>query len=151
MKKYCLAYGRNLDLKRMKEKCPNCKLFGSGILYDWQIAFKKYITIEPKLGKEVPVGIWIINKKAEKELDAIEQFPIMYRKEYVDISINGKDKKALVYLINDSNPTFPKKDYFERLLIGYKDFGFDRKYLDEAVCRLKTNNDCKKNIKGNQQ
>ena len=139
MKKYCLAYGRNLDLKRMKEVCPHCKLFGSGMLYNWQIAFKKYITIVPKEGGEVPVGIWIINKKAEKELDIIEKFPILYRKEYVDIAINGKDTKAMVYLINDNNPTIPDKEYFERLLVGYQDFGFDRKYLDEAVLRINKN------------
>ena len=63
----------------------------------------------------------------------------MYRKEYVDIAINGKDTKAMVYLINDNNPTIPDKDYFERLLIGYRDFNFDRKYLDEAVLKINKN------------
>lgn len=136
MKKYSLAYGRNLDIKRMKERCPHCKLVGKGMLKDWQLAFKKYITIEKKLGKEVPVGIWEIDEIAEKELDIIEDFPTMYRKEYVEIEINGKLEQALVYIINDTNSKFPDKPYFERILIGYNDFKFDRKYLDEAVARI---------------
>ncbi len=139
MKNYCLAYGRNLDLKRMKEVCPHCKLVGSGVLNDWQLAFKKYITVEPKIGQNVPVGIWEYNKKGEEELDAIEKFPILYRKEYVDILVNGKIEKALVYLINDDTPTYPDDAYFERLLTGYNDFGFDRKYLDEARNRVLKN------------
>ena len=136
MKKYSLAYGRNLDIKRMKERCPHCKLVGKGMLKDWQLAFKKYITIEKKLGKEVPVGIWEIDEIAEKELDIIEGFPTMYRKEYVEIEINGKLEQALVYIINDTHSKYPDKPYFERILIGYNDFKFDRKYLYEAVARI---------------
>lgn len=138
MKKLCLAYGRNLDLLRMKEKCPHCALIGQGILKGWRIAFRKYITLEKFEGGEVPVGIWQIDEEGERELDIIEDFPTMYRKEYVDIEINGKTKKALLYLINDLKPKFPDKLYFERLLIGYNDFKFDRKYLDEAVSRIPT-------------
>lgn len=136
MIKLCIAYGRNLDLMRMKEKCPHCILVGHGILKGWQIAFKKYITLEKSESGEVPVGIWKIDEEAEKELDIIEGYPTLYRKESVEIEINGILKKALVYLINDLKPKFPDKLYFERIMIGYNDFKFDKRYLDEAVARI---------------
>lgn len=136
MKKFCLAYGRNLDLLRMKEKCPHCILVGQSLLKDWQIAFKKYITIEKFKGGEVPVGIWQIDEEAEKELDKIENFPTLYRKEYVTIEIDGKPQKALVYLINGQKYKYPNKQYYQKLLIGYNDFKFNKKYLDEAISHI---------------
>lgn len=134
--KYCLAYGRNLDIKRMKERCPSCELIGKTFLKNWQIAFKKYITIEPKEGAITPVGIWKINEKAEKELDDIEHFPVLYRKDYTFIEVDGKLERALVYLINDKKDKYPDKLYLEKLLIGYHDFDFDKKYLKEAIDRI---------------
>ena len=136
MKKFCIAYGRNLDLKRMKEKCPHCVLVGKTYLKNWQIAFRKYITLEKCHGKEVPVGIWQFDYIGEKELDVIENFPIMYRKEYVDVEFDGKRLKCLVYLINDSHPKFPDEPYLQRVLIGYNDFGFNKKYINEAISRI---------------
>lgn len=136
MKKFCLAYGRNLDLKRMKKRCPNCSLVGKALLRDWRIAFYKYITIERKKGYAVPVGVWEIDEKGEQELDIIEHFPTLYRKEMIDFEFNGKKEKVLVYLINDDHPKYPDKPYYEDLLIGYKDFGFDEQFLTEAIKRL---------------
>lgn len=134
--RYAIAYGRNLDLKRMAEKCPHCVLAGKAMLKDWQISFKRYITLEKCIGATVPVGVWKIDDKAEAELDVIEGWPTLYRKEYVEFEFNGKKQSALVYLINDTHPKYPDKKYLERLLIGYKDFNFDRKYIDSAICRL---------------
>lgn len=134
--KYSLAYGRNLDLKRMKEKCPHCILVGKAVLKDWQLAFKRYITIEPCKGGQVPVGIWQIDDLAEKELDIIEGYPTLYRKESVNIEFNGKKIEALVYVINDTHPKYPDKGYLERVMIGYDDFQFDKKYIYDAINRL---------------
>lgn len=134
--KYSIAYGRNLDLKRMKERCPHCKLVGKAMLKDWQIAFRKYITVEPCKGGEVPVGVWEIDEVAEKELDIIEEYPVMYDKQEVEITLNGKVIKALVYTINDTHPKYPDKAYLNRVLIGYDDFKFDKKYIFDAISRL---------------
>lgn len=134
--KYAIAYGRNLDLKRMAEKCPHCVLAGKAFLKDWQIAFKQYITLEKSKGAVVPVGVWKIDDKAEAELDVIEGYPTLYRKKYVEIEFNGKREKALVYLINDKHPKYPDKKYLQRLLKGYKDFNFDKSYIYEAIARL---------------
>lgn len=134
--KYSIAYGRNLDLKRMKGKCPHCKLAGKVVLKDWQLSFKKYITVEPCKGGEVPVGVWEIDEQAEKELDIIEGFPTLYRKEIVEIDFNGKTEQVLVYVINDTHPKYPDKAYLGRVLIGYDDFDFDKKFIYDAIARL---------------
>lgn len=136
MRKFAVAYGRNLDLKRMQELCPHCTLQGKTLLKDWQIAFKRYITLEPCKGATVPVGIWQIDKQGEKELDVIENFPTLYSKRMIEVEFEGKKIETLLYLINDTHPKYPDKGYFNRLLVGYKDFGFDDKYLYDAIARL---------------
>lgn len=134
--KYSIAYGRNLDIKRMKERCPHCVLVGKTILNDWQLAFKRYITVEPCKGGQVPVGVWQIDDLAENELDIIEGYPTLYRKEIVEIQLDGRMVEAIVYVINDTHPKYPDKAYLERVLIGYNDFDFDKKFIYDAIDRL---------------
>lgn len=134
--KYSIAYGRNLDIKRMKERCPHCVLVGKALLKDWQLAFKRYITVEPCKGAIVPVGVWKIDDLAEKELDIIEGYPTLYRKETVEIEFEGKKIDTLVYVINDTHPKYPDKAYLERVMIGYDDFEFDKKFIYDAIDRL---------------
>lgn len=136
--KYSIAYGRNLDIKRMKERCPHCVLVGKTVLKDWQLAFKRYITVEPCRGKEVPVGVWQIDDVAEKELDKIEGYPTLYKKEIVEIELDGMMVKAIVYVINDTHTKYPDKAYLERVMIGYNDFNFDKKFIYDAIDRLPT-------------
>ncbi len=133
---YSIAYGRNLDLKRMKEKCPHCVLVGDAVLKDWQLAFKRYITIEPCKGGSVPVGVWKISEEAEKELDIIEGYPTLYRKEIVEIELEDKKVDAIVYVINDTHPKYPDKAYLARVMTGYDDFKFDKKFIYDALNRL---------------
>lgn len=135
--KYSIAYGRNLDLNKMKEKCPHCILVGQTYLYDWQLAFRKYITIEPCKGQKVPVGVFQIDEIAEKELDKVEDFPVMYRKEIVEIDLNGKKEKAIAYVINDTVAKYPDEAYLERVFNSYKFFNFDPKYITDAIERIK--------------
>lgn len=135
--KYSIAYGRNLDLNKMKEKCPHAKLLGKAVLKDWQLSFGYWITIEPQKGSHVPVGIWEVDEIGEMELDIIEDFPNMYRKEYVDIEFNGKWIKAMAYIINNVTPRPLTKEYVNKLKIGYKDFNYDFKYIEDALKRNK--------------
>jgi hypothetical protein len=53
-----LAYGSNLNLGQMAYRCPTAKVYGKGMLLDYQLLFKgrednAYATIEPKRGSKV--------------------------------------------------------------------------------------------------
>ncbi|MEG3071784.1 MAG: gamma-glutamylcyclotransferase family protein [Candidatus Syntrophopropionicum ammoniitolerans] len=58
-----LAYGSNLNLGQMAYRCPTAKVYGKGMLLDYQLLFKgrednAYATIEPKRGsKGIGVGV----------------------------------------------------------------------------------------------
>ena len=133
MKQICIAYGRNLDIKRMKQKCPHAKLLGKAQLNGWQIDFGRYITLAPAEGRIVPVGLWQIDDMALSEIDQIEGYPTLYRRECVQFEFNNKTINALVYLLNDMTPYKLPADYVERLKIGYADFGFDFNIIEQAI------------------
>ncbi len=47
-------------------------------------------TVESSKNDKVPVMIWEIFDKDEQSLDIYEGYPRLYRKEYVNVKINGR-------------------------------------------------------------
>ena len=84
--KYYLAYGSNLNMEQMARRCPGAEPIGAALLPNSELVFRRgFLTIEPKQGSSVPVGIWRISDENEKALDRYEGFPKFYRKEYFDL------------------------------------------------------------------
>ena len=53
MNKYYLAYGSNLSMAQMAQRCPDAVYVGTAELKDYQLLFKgsqsgSYLTVEPK-------------------------------------------------------------------------------------------------------
>ena len=134
MKKYYLAYGSNLNLEQMKYRCPKAKKVGAFLLKDWALEFRYYLTIRKEKGAVVPLGIFEIDKVDEKSLDRYEGYPTHYFKEEIEVELNGKSIKAMVYIMNPKIRKVMQPDmfYLRTCLEGYKDFGFDANYLFKA-------------------
>ncbi len=133
--KYYLAYGSNLNIAQMKYRCRNAVKVGVSVLHDFELQFWKYLTVVPSPGNDVPLGVWLIDEVAEGRLDSYEGYPHTYRKEEIEFDLNGKKEKGIIYITNEGvrSITPPNDDYFETCLQGYRDFGFDEKYLYEAL------------------
>ena len=134
MNRYYLAYGSNLNLAQMEYRCPTAKKVGTYLLKDYELEFRYYLTIKPLKGKEVPLGIFMITEADEHSLDRYEGYPAFYRKDYLTIELDGKEIQALVYIMNEDTRDIasPSERYLNTCLEGYRDFGFDPKYLKEA-------------------
>lgn len=146
MKKYYLAYGSNLNKSQMSYRCKNAKIIGSAFIKNYQLVYKgiynecSYLTIKPSNGSYVPIGIYEISHIDELALDRYEGYPHLYHKKYVKININGKEEKALIYVMNKNfDYNLPSKHYIKICEIGYQDFNFDKKILDEALNITKQN------------
>ncbi|UNT92780.1 gamma-glutamylcyclotransferase family protein [Allobaculum sp. Allo2] len=68
--KYYAAYGSNLHLEQMKERCPNAIPIGTARLADWKLVFKGdkgefYLSIVPKQGllRMRASGRWTLRTK----------------------------------------------------------------------------------------
>lgn len=102
------------------------------MLEEYELEFKVF-TINRKKGGKVPLGIWEVSESDERRLDAYEGYPTFYRKEYIPIEVDGKKAEALIYIMNDVRKVEPPSNsYMQTCVQGYKDFGFDIKYLKDA-------------------
>ena len=133
--KYYLAYGSNLHMKQMQQRCPDAVPISSAVILDYQLLFRRGVaTIEPMKGASVPVGIWKISEKDEWALDRYEGYPWLYTKKDFPLRLHGKKITAMAYIMTPGNPiTPPRYGYLETIMKGYEDFGFDAGTLVEAA------------------
>ena len=138
--RYYAAYGSNLNLPQMTQRCPTAEVVGSDTLQDWRLRFRgtpgnAVATIERKEGHTVPVLIFRVQPKDEKSLDGYEGWPWLYRKEEIEVKVDGKPITAFTYIMNETNHPYnqPGPYYFGILLAGYLIVNFDVKILMDAV------------------
>ena len=139
MKRYYLAYGSNLNLSVIKERCKDAipigtmKLEGYRLVYKGQCDNYAYLTIEESNDSYVPIGIYEISYLDEKSLDMFEGYPYAYDKKYVPINVNGKENLALIYVMNKYfDYHIPSKRYIDICSEGYRHFNFNQEILDSA-------------------
>ncbi len=140
-KRLYAAYGSNLNLAQMKRRCPTAKLVGTGEIKDYELQFKgspqgAFATVAPKQGSSVPVAVWELKPADERALDCYEGYPSHYFKSDVPVSIDGRDKSVMAYIMNlRMGFGLPSEHYYKTVSDGYNDCGLDRATLKEAVGR----------------
>lgn len=138
---YYIAYGSNLSEEQMAHRCPDARIVGMAALWDWRLIFKVHADIVPSKGRVVPVLIWEISEKDERNLDAYEGYPSYYTKRVLDVTMtdfkgkNPKEIQAMVYVMTDSHNELipPMKGYYGVLAKGYERFGFNQTMLRDAL------------------
>ncbi|MGN0609845.1 MAG: gamma-glutamylcyclotransferase family protein [Oscillospiraceae bacterium] len=144
-KRYYIAYGSNLNIEQMKVRCPNARVIGTAAIKDYQLLFKgsktgSYLTIEPKAGASVPVAVWEVTKACEASLDRYEGYPAFYYKKDMILDIRGiktgkvRRRTAFVYIMHEEREVgIPSFYYVKTCINGYRSFGFDEKYIFDAI------------------
>lgn len=130
-----LAYGSNLNIVQMENRCKDATIFSKAVLENYDLVFRNVATIVPKEGGKVPVLIWDISKADECMLDRYEGYPYLYSKETVKLNIEGREVETMVYIMNGGQVAPPNKSYYNIIAEGYKDLGFDIDILNDAVYR----------------
>ena len=102
--KLYIAYGSNINLGQMAHRCPSSKVVGTAMLQGYELQFKQVATIEKKEHAETPVLVWKLPQKDERTLDSYEGHPRLYRKENVELEIDGEMQNAMVYIMNGDRP-----------------------------------------------
>lgn len=142
--KFYIAYGSNMSLEQMKLRCPDSTLVGKGMLPDYHLLFKgsmtgAYATIEKDVDTPagVPVAIFRISDRDERNLDLYEGYPKFYYKtelrvqdvQLVDgITHSGgltfkaaKDMMGMVYIMHEERVLgVPSDWYFQQMLDSYQ-------------------------------
>lgn len=138
-KRLYVAYGSNLNIRQMKYRCPGAKLYGTGVIDNYELQFKgqphsAFATIAPKEGASVPVAVWEISEKNEQALDRYEGYPAHYFKQNVPVQLDGEEVNAMVYIMNlKMGFGLPTPYYYQTVYEGYNDCELDTDVLDRAV------------------
>lgn len=139
-----LAYGSNLNMRQMQYRCPDAHVVGTAELDGWRLMFKgsksgNYLTVEREEGFTVPVAVWAVSEQDERNLDRYEGYPTFYYKKVLPVLLreagcgNCRSVKAFVYIMHEERKLgCPSESYMECCREGYKDYGFDTAFLDEA-------------------
>ena len=139
MGKLYIAYGSNLNLAQMAARCPSASIYAAGLLNNWELIYRgtqtnSHATIRRKKGSFVPVLVWEIQPQDEARLDIYEGYPRYYFKQNVMVDINGKKKKAMVYIMDKRQlPGRPSPQYIRTIRQGYLDNSFDMGYFEESL------------------
>ena len=133
------AYGSNMNLEQMAHRCPKAKIIGSGILQDYKLTFrgryKGVANIEPCRGRYIPIVLWEITDECESALDVYEGYPSLYIKKEVEVIVDDKLVKTMVYIMAKQYTDMvaaPTEYYFNVIVRGYSDNALDLKPLQIA-------------------
>lgn len=139
--KLYIAYGSNLNLPQMAQRCPTAKVVSASEVKDHALLFRggrhgAVATIEPLEGSSVPVLLWEITPRDELALDRYEGYPSLYEKQTLDLEVDGRRVSAMVYVMTPGHRLgYPAAYYYDVIREGYRTAGFDPNILEQAVER----------------
>ena len=102
-----IAYGSNINIEQMANRCPNSKVIGKEMLKGYELD--------------------------EHSLDKYEGFPNYYRKELFEIDVNGEKKECMAYLMNSGQISPPMSYYYNVIKQGYEANDMNTSYLRAAL------------------
>ena len=137
MTKLYIAFGSNLHKASMRVRAPSAKPLGKFMLTKARLVFRGVADVEYDPEGKVPCGLWSINQQDERNLDHYEGVKSGYyfKNEDIVLKYAGRPQNALIYLMRSEGIFPPSEHYVETIRKGYRDFGLDESYLDEAVER----------------
>jgi hypothetical protein len=111
-----VAYGSNMSLTQMAERCPAARPLGVVVLPGRRFLINRqgFATLVPEPGAEAHGVVWTLNPEDERSLDRYECVAEgEYRKEVATLAKHGE---ALIYIAADATPGTPLPDYLEGIL-----------------------------------
>lgn len=143
LKMLYFAYGSNLNLAQMKDRCPRAIPLGNFYLRNARLVFRGVADCVYLPGATCPGAIWSITSECEKSLDRYEGYrPLtpgqgLYCKEIVEICNDDGEVSAelMVYRMNSTGIFPPSQAYLDSIVEGYRNFRLPLKRLRAAVRR----------------
>jgi len=122
--KLYFAYGSNINLEQMEQRCPDAQVVGPVTLKDYELQFRGYgfATIAPKKGSVVHGLLWKLTPVCERALNRYEGYPRHYTQEFVTVQTPGGSKiPVMAYIMAEPmcrEPALPSPQYYHTILKG---------------------------------
>ena len=132
------AYGSNLDLEQMAQRCPDAEIVEPVRLENYELRFRGsgFATVAPKKGSTVHGLVWKITPNCEQSLDRYEGYPRHYTKETVTVKdAAGAELPVMVYIMAEPycrQPALPSPYYYRVIQRGFEANGLPVESLQAA-------------------
>ena len=139
--KLYFAYGSNINLDQMAQRCPDAQVVGPVTLENYELLFHGNLrgagvaTIAPREGSTVHGLLWNITPECERSLDYYEGYPHLYGKEPVTVhGHDGQEHTVMAYVMTElcKEPSIPSFYYYNGILEGYRQNGLPTASLKQA-------------------
>lgn len=144
------AYGSNIDVNQMAQRCPGAKVMGKAILPRHQLVFaglskSRCGGVASVIRSEdgyVPGIIWQMDGDQVDQLDSYEGHPYFYhRVNKVVIDQSGKRVQAITYVL-DREIHMPSAQYATIIETAYEKWDFDLNILWDAIANSRKEKSC---------
>ena len=132
------AYGSNLSVPRMSERCPSATIAGVGRLPGHRLTFNRYsdgwkggvADVVPDPASEVWGVVWDLSPSDMSALDDYEGYPAAYTRIETTIELrSGQRVDAWVYtVVEKSSFVAPRPEYLKIILDSAEAFAFPEEY-----------------------
>ena len=132
------AYGANLDIETMRDRCPDAQLIGKGDLVGYRFITNRngVASIVESVQDCVHGLIWKLSQEDEDFLDLFEGVKGgWYHKRKVMVHCAEREMECMVYIASDQTPGKPVEDYFNTIVSNCIRHGFPKKYIDSLLLR----------------
>ena len=138
------AYGSNMDLAQMGNRCERAATVGTAELpsHRFIINSRGVATVVPDPVSTVQGLLWRINKTDERSLDHYEGVTQgLYKKTFLKVTLpSGRKIRALFYVATDRTPGEPRPGYMEKIVSAAQECGLPDSYVDQLRPWLKSQN-----------
>ena len=139
------AYGCNMASSEMELSCPEHRFVGVARLDGHRLEFRRRSVrwgggaadVVPAKGESVWGVLYELPEGALDALDAKEGAGFAYGRVDVEVSLNGKRRRAIAYEVERKEPeeVAPTADYMRLLLAGAAERGLPAGYVDSIGSR----------------
>lgn len=136
------AYGSNLHWDQMVDRCPSARVVGAAALMGYRLAFVGYsrkwrgsVATVIESGENLVAGmVYRISREDLRALDGFEGAPRHYTREPCMVRMLGTedDLEVDTYFL-DRDYGAPSIAYVETIRRGFKKWGFDPRWLSNAI------------------
>lgn len=133
---FYFAYGSNMSLARMTERCgkDNFVDLGKAQLPGYSFYFygRGYANIRPMASQTIEGVLFQIKGACLKSLDRVEGYPNIYQRQAVKIDWKNTNVLAQVYIVEkDQTVGFPTAEYYQIVLSGAEEHDLSASYIQQ--------------------
>lgn len=126
------AYGSNLCVRQMAQRCPDAAHPRPAVLADhgWLINQRGVATVEPLAGNQVYGVVWRISDGDLATLDSAEGVPVRYRRDEKTVHTDNGPEPAWIYIDHRVTPGPPRPGYLPKIIDGATQHGLPQRWVD---------------------